>query len=127
MNDHPGGWKGRFFEDLGVGDVVEHPLGRNDHACRQHLVYPGYISQTLMATLGWDEVRLPYPVFEGDNVYSRSELLEKRNSKSSENVRIVTVRTGGFNQDATVVISFRPTVMAYLRGKAPRITRLSEV
>ena len=29
-----------------------------------------------MANLGWDEVRLPNPVFEGDTIYSQSEVLE---------------------------------------------------
>jgi acyl dehydratase len=84
------------------------------------------ISQNVMANLGWDEVRLPNPVFEGDTVYSRSEVLDKRNSKSRENVGIVSVRTNGFNQDGKEVISFRRTVMVYLRGKAPRIKRFSE-
>ena len=35
------------------------------------------ISQNAMANLGWDEVRLPNPLFEGDTVSSRSEVLEK--------------------------------------------------
>ncbi len=55
-----------------------------------------------MANLGWDEVRLPNPLFEGDTVYSRSEVLEKRESKSRPNVGIVKVRTIGFKQDGTV-------------------------
>jgi itaconyl-CoA hydratase len=83
------------------------------------------ISQNVMANLGWDEVRLPKPVFEGDTVYSRSEVLEKRDSKSRKNVGIVTVRTTGFNQAGSEVISFRRTVMVYRRGKAPRIARLA--
>ena len=29
-----------------------------------------------VANLGWDEVRLPHPVFEGDTIYSSSEVLE---------------------------------------------------
>lgn len=37
------------------------------------------ISQNVMANLGWDEVRLPHPLFEGDTVYSRSEVLESGN------------------------------------------------
>jgi itaconyl-CoA hydratase len=83
------------------------------------------ISQNVMANLGWDEVRLPKPVFEGDTVYSRSEVLEKRDSESRKNVGIVTVRTTGFNQAGTEVISFRRTVMVYRRGKAPRIPRFA--
>jgi len=82
------------------------------------------ISQNVMANLGWDEVRLPNPVFEGDTVYSRSEVLECRESRSRKNVGIVTVRTTGFNQDGTEVISFRRTVMVYRRGHAPHIARL---
>jgi acyl dehydratase len=82
------------------------------------------ISQNVMANLGWDEVRLPNPVFEGDTVYSRSEVLECRESRSRKNVGIVTVRTTGFNQDGTEVITFRRTVMVYRRGQAPHIARL---
>ena len=40
------------------------------------------VSQNVLANLGWDEVRLPHPVFEGDTIYSESEVLEKRESKS---------------------------------------------
>ena len=35
-----------------------------------------------VANLGWDEVRLPHPLFEGDTVRSKSEVLETRESKS---------------------------------------------
>jgi acyl dehydratase len=77
------------------------------------------VSQNVMANLGWDEVRLPRPVFEGDTVYSRSEVLEKRESKSRPDVGIVTVKTTGFNQEGKVVITYRRTVMVYKRGKAP--------
>ena len=82
------------------------------------------VSQNVMANLGWDEVRLPSPVFEGDTIYSRSEVLECRESKSRKNVGIVTVRTTGFNQDGTEVISFRRTAMVYRRGHAPHVVRL---
>jgi acyl dehydratase len=72
-----------------------------------------------MANLGWDEVRLPNPVFEGDTIYSRSEVLEIRESKSRKNVGLVTVRTIGFNQERTEVISYKRTVMVYRRGQGP--------
>ncbi len=51
------------------------------------------VSQNVFANLGWDEIRLPAPVFEGDTIYSQSEVLEKRESKSRDNVGIVTVKT----------------------------------
>jgi itaconyl-CoA hydratase len=79
------------------------------------------ISQNVMANLGWDEVRLPNPLFEGDTVYSRSEVLEVRDSGSRPNVGIVTVRTTGYKQDGTPVIIFRRTVMIYRKGQGPSI------
>jgi acyl dehydratase len=82
------------------------------------------VSMNVMANLGWDEIRLPAPVFEGDTLYSQSEVLEKRESKSRKNVGIVTVLTHGFNQDGTVVISFKRTIMVYKRGQAPKIPRV---
>ena len=81
------------------------------------------LSQNVMANLGWDEVRLPHPVFEGDTIYARSEVLEKRESKSRPNVGIVRVKTAGFNQDGTVVIEFRRTFMVYKRGQVPETIR----
>lgn len=78
------------------------------------------ISQNAMANLGWDEVRLPNPLFEGDTVYSRSEVLEKRESKSRPNAGIVRFKTTGYKQDGTVVIEFKRTAMIYRRGHVPQ-------
>jgi itaconyl-CoA hydratase len=79
------------------------------------------LSQNVMANLGWDEVRLPNPVFEGDTIHSRSEVLEKRESKSRDNVGIVRVKTVGFKQDQSVVIEFKRTFMVYKRACVPEI------
>ena len=79
------------------------------------------VSQNVFANLGWDEVRLPNPVFEGDTIYSQSEVLEKRESRSRPNVGIVTVKTTGFNQDGAIVITFKRNVMVNQRGQAPVI------
>jgi acyl dehydratase len=83
------------------------------------------ISQNVFANLGWDEVRLPHPVFEGDTIYSQSEVLAIRESASRPDVGIVTVRTIGYNQDGVVVITFTRTIMVYKRGNAPEIPRLT--
>jgi acyl dehydratase len=82
------------------------------------------VSQNVMANLGWDEVRLPAPVFEGDTLYSQSEVLSCRESRSRPEVGIVEVATTGFNQDGTVVITFRRTLLVYKRGRGPKIPRL---
>jgi acyl dehydratase len=79
----------------------------------------------VMANLGWDEVRLPAPVFEGDTIYSQSEVLGTRESKSRPNVGIVTVKTVGFNQDGTVVIEFKRTFMVYRRDHLPDVERVT--
>ncbi|MGH7904857.1 MAG: MaoC family dehydratase [Candidatus Dormibacteraceae bacterium] len=153
------GWRGRFYEDLEVGDVYEHPLGRTltttdniwftlltqntapVHFDREYAAQTEFkrplvdstltlalvtgqsvtdVSQNVFANLGWDEVRLPRPVFEGDTIHSRSEVLAKRESASRPEVGIVTVRTTGFNQDGVTVLTFRRTVMVYKRGQGPR-------
>ena len=76
-----------------------------------------------VANLGWDEVRLPNPLFEGDTVYSRSEVLETRESASRRNVGIVRVKTTGVNQDKTTVIEFTRTFMIWKRGHVPGQSR----
>ena len=73
------------------------------------------------ANLGWDEVRLPAPVFVGDTIYAQSEVIERRESRSRPNAGIVKVRTMGFKQDGTIVITFQRTVMVYRRGHVPSV------
>ena len=73
------------------------------------------------ANLGWDEVRLPAPVYVGDTIYAQSEVIEARPSGSRPNVGIVKLRTTGFKQDGTVVMTFFRTVMVYRRGHVPEI------
>ena len=81
------------------------------------------VSQNVFANLGWDEVRLPAPVFEGDTIYSESEVLEVRESRSRPEVGIVRVRTTGSNQDGVVVITFTRTLMVYRHGRGPGADR----
>jgi len=77
------------------------------------------LTQNAVANLGWDEVRLPHPVFEGDTIYAKSEVLETRASKSRPNAGIVRVKTTGINQDGTPVIEFKRTFMVWKRGHVP--------
>jgi acyl dehydratase len=81
------------------------------------------LSQNVFGNLGWEEIRLPKPVFEGDTLYSQSEVLEKRLSKSRPSVGIIKVSTTGFNQDGVVVITYRRTIMVYRRGFAPKLPK----
>lgn len=78
------------------------------------------VSQNAVANLGWKEIRLPAPVFEGDTLYSRSEVLTVVPSRSRPTAGIVTVRTTGYKQDGTVVIEYERSVMVFRAGQGPR-------
>ena len=70
--------------------------------------------------LGWGDIQLPIPVFVGDTLYSQSEVLEKRESRSRPQWGIVKVRTRGLNQDGKVVIDYSRSVMVWKKAHAPK-------
>jgi acyl dehydratase len=72
---------------------------------------------TLVANLGFDEVRLPAPVFIGDTLRCESEVLELRESKSRPNAGIVTWAHRATNQRGEVVCTMKRTA---LLQKAPQ-------
>lgn len=69
--------------------------------------------------LGWDEIRLPHPVFPGDTLYTESEVIGKRASRSRPGQGIVQIETRGYNQDGVLVIQFNRSVMVWEREHAP--------
>jgi itaconyl-CoA hydratase len=71
--------------------------------------------------LGWDEITLPHPVFAGDTLYSESEVLEVRDSRSRPAQGIVKIETRGYNQDGTLVIRYRRSVLVWRRAHAPSV------
>jgi acyl dehydratase len=71
--------------------------------------------------LGWSDVRMPAPLFEGDTVYAQSEVVAVRASKSRPHMGIVEVQTTGFTEKGVVVIEFRRAILIYRRGHAPTI------
>jgi acyl dehydratase len=64
------------------------------------------ISFNAIANLGWKEVQLVAPVFPGDTLYARTEVLAVRESRSRPGQGVVTTRTEGFKQDGTVFLTF---------------------
>ena len=78
------------------------------------------LSQNAVANLGWTDITMPVPVFVGDTIHSRSEILALRRSKSRPDVGIVDVRTEGTNQRDEVVIAFKRTIMVYTRAARPK-------
>lgn len=58
---------------------------------------------TLIANLGYDAVRMPYPVFIGDTLRARSKVEDIRASKSRPGAGIVTFKHELLNQRDEVV------------------------
>jgi len=77
--------------------------------------------------LGWDYIKLPNPVFGGDTLYSESEVVERRESKSRPDQGIIKVRTRGVNQDGVVVIEYERSVMVWKKGRAPLQSLFPEI
>jgi acyl dehydratase len=69
--------------------------------------------------LGWDEVKLPNPLFAGDTLYSESRVLEKRESRSNPKRGVVKVRTRGIQQEGKVVIDYVRSVLVWKKAHAP--------
>ena len=151
------GWNGRAYEDMAMGDVYPHRLGRTitdaDNiwftliTCNPNPIHfdAHYAAQTEWGrmlvdstftlalvtglsvadvsmnavNLGWDEVKLPHPVFAGDTIYARSEVLALRESRSRPQMGIVTLRTVGYNQNNQTVIEFKRTILVYKRDHLP--------
>ena len=70
----------------------------------------------LVANLGFDEVRLPKPVFIGDTLRIESEVLELRESKSRPTAGLVTWEHRAINQRGEIVCTMKRT--ALLKKKA---------
>lgn len=77
------------------------------------------VTQNAMANLEWTDVKLPVPVFEGDTIRARTEILALRESKSRPSVGVVRFKTTGLNQRHEVVIEFIRTALIYKRASRP--------
>ena len=69
------------------------------------------VSQNAVANLGWTDIAMPAPVFNGDTLYAESTVLEKRESKSRPGQGIVTVATRAWKQDGTTVMIFKRSIL----------------
>jgi len=76
------------------------------------------VSWKAIANLGWEEVRLTAPVFPGDTVYARSEVIAKRASASRPAQGIVTTKTTGYKADGTVFMTFTRASLVPMRADA---------
>ena len=58
---------------------------------------------TTVGNLGFEKVEFPKPVFHGDTIHVRTEILDKRESKSRDDSGIVFFRHYGINQRDEIV------------------------
>ena len=72
---------------------------------------------TLVANLGFDEVRLPKPVFIGDTLRFESEVVDLRESKSRPNAGIVTWEHRAINQRDETVCTMKRTALIQKRAQ----------
>ena len=72
--------------------------------------------------LGWDEVKLPNPLFAGDTLYSESEVLEVRESGSRPDRGIVYIESRGVNQRDEKVLTLRRRFLVPKRTGCPERT-----
>ncbi len=71
---------------------------------------------TLVANLGYDEVRMPKPVFIGDTLRAESEVTTLKASRSRPGAGIITLRHTLLNQRDEIVCQCLRT--ALIKGKA---------
>lgn len=68
---------------------------------------------TTVGNLGWDEVRFPLPLFEGDTVRVETEVIDLRKSKSRPDNGIVLFQHVAFNQRGEIVATCKRSALMY--------------
>lgn len=74
------------------------------------------LSEQALAHLGYWNVAFGPPVYPGDTLYSRSSVLDKRESNSKPDRGIVHVRTVGTNQRGERVIEYERKILVKKRA-----------
>ena len=72
---------------------------------------PDTTEGVLVANLGFDEVRLPAPVFIGDTLHFESSCIGKRESKSRPTAGLVTWAHRAINQRGEIVCTMKRTAL----------------
>lgn len=69
------------------------------------------VSGKAIANLEVESLKHVAPTFHGDTIYGETTVLSKRESASKDDRGIVKVETHGYNQDGTLVCTFRRSVL----------------
>ncbi len=132
-------WPGKTItqaEDILFCSITmnQHPLHSDDHYAQAasptgkamvvgNLVYSIVLGQSVpdvsgraIANLEIESLKHANPTFHGDTIYSETEVLEVRASRSKDDRGIVKVRTIGYTQHGTVVCEITRSVLVPKRG-----------
>jgi acyl dehydratase len=71
---------------------------------------------TTLANMGYSDVKFPNPVFIGDTIYTETEVVSKRLSKSRPNAGLVEFETRGVNQRDEIVVVLKRTGLMLLKN-----------
>ncbi|HEX2314797.1 MAG TPA: MaoC family dehydratase [Thermomonospora sp.] len=82
------------------------------------LSVPDTTQGTTLGNLGFEEVRFPNPVFHGDTIRARTEIVSKRESRSRNDSGIVIFRHYGVNQRDEIVCDARRAGLMLKRSAA---------
>lgn len=69
----------------------------------------------IIAALGWDEMRFPKPVFVGDVLRAKTEIIGKRVSKSKPDQGIIQTQMSVLNQNDEIVATYKISNLVFCR------------
>lgn len=75
---------------------------------------------TTLGNLGYSDVKFPNPVFIGDTIYTETEVVARRESKSRPNAGLVEFETRGKNQRGEVVVTLKRTGLMIKKSSLPK-------
>ncbi|WP_284035543.1 MaoC family dehydratase [Neobacillus sp. 114] len=77
---------------------------------------------TTVGNLGFDKVEFPKPVFAGDTIYVETEVINKRESKSSPNEGLLFFEHRAKNQNGEIVMKCQRAALMKKRFNSITIT-----
>ncbi len=80
------------------------------------ITVPDLTHGTIIANLGYENVRHPRPMFHGDTLYVETEITAKRESNSRPEAGLVTLKHIGRNQHGEICIEVTRTALFLKRS-----------
>jgi len=108
MNHHPVHLNEAYCEQQKYGKILV--VGTLVFSLTVGITVPD-ISGKAIANLNYENIQHLKPVFIGDTVYAKSEILSKRESKSNLQAGIIKVKTVAYNQNGEDILSFERSVL----------------